>query len=268
LQSVGMDPLKVDLVIKYALARAAHEDTTWARELGPIHLLKYVYLADLAHAQAHGGESFTGTEWRFYHYGPWSPAVMDRIDDVVAAVHAQKSVYESTKYDNDRVRWFVEPEDADDLQHEAERELPSVVISAVRAAVHKFGSDTSTLLHHVYSTPPMLHAAPNEVLDFATAKPHERPPRAAPAQPLTRKQEKKRESALLDLRKRTQEKLAALRAERAGSGTARAPRYDEVFTEGQKWLDDVEGGGTPDFEGEVEFDDEIWKSPWRSDSGH
>jgi hypothetical protein len=42
-----MDINKVDLLLKYILAAAGREDYG-NREVGPIHLIKYVYLADLA----------------------------------------------------------------------------------------------------------------------------------------------------------------------------------------------------------------------------
>jgi hypothetical protein len=42
-----MDVKKVDLILKYILAAAGQEDFS-NREVGPIHLVKYVYLADLA----------------------------------------------------------------------------------------------------------------------------------------------------------------------------------------------------------------------------
>jgi hypothetical protein len=42
-----MDINKVDLLLKYILAIAGREDYG-NREVGPIHLIKYVYLADLA----------------------------------------------------------------------------------------------------------------------------------------------------------------------------------------------------------------------------
>jgi len=42
-----MDIKRVDLLLKYILAAAGQEDPG-NREVGPIHLVKYVYLADLA----------------------------------------------------------------------------------------------------------------------------------------------------------------------------------------------------------------------------
>jgi hypothetical protein len=55
-----MDIKKVDQLLKYILAAAGQADYG-NREVGPIHLIKYVYLADLAFAEKHGGETFT---WR------------------------------------------------------------------------------------------------------------------------------------------------------------------------------------------------------------
>lgn len=48
-----MDINKVDLLLKYILTAAGQEDSGH-REVGPIHLVKYVYLADLAFAEGHG----------------------------------------------------------------------------------------------------------------------------------------------------------------------------------------------------------------------
>jgi hypothetical protein len=42
-----MDINKIDLLLKYILAAAGLEDLG-NREVGPIHLVKYVYLSDLA----------------------------------------------------------------------------------------------------------------------------------------------------------------------------------------------------------------------------
>ena len=62
---------------KYILATSGQEDYG-NREVGPIHLVKYVYLADLAFAEKRGGETITGIPWRFHHFGPWSPEVYNR----------------------------------------------------------------------------------------------------------------------------------------------------------------------------------------------
>jgi hypothetical protein len=57
-----LNPARIEAVLGYALAVAAQADHPRDRELGPIHLLKYLYLADLAHAETHGGESYSGVD--------------------------------------------------------------------------------------------------------------------------------------------------------------------------------------------------------------
>ena len=43
---------RIHSILRYAVAVASGEDDFRRRELGPIHLIKYLYLADLAHAFA------------------------------------------------------------------------------------------------------------------------------------------------------------------------------------------------------------------------
>lgn len=85
-----MDTGRVDRMIQYALSVAAGEDFC-NRELGPIHLIKYVYLADLAHAERNKGQTFTGTPWRFHHFGPWDMEVYKRIEPACSVIGAEKN---------------------------------------------------------------------------------------------------------------------------------------------------------------------------------
>ena len=48
---------KIDLLIQCAILIAGREDDYLDRQLGPIHLIKYVYLADLAYAERKCGGS-------------------------------------------------------------------------------------------------------------------------------------------------------------------------------------------------------------------
>ena len=103
-----MDTGKVDLVLQYALLVAGDEDNVWDRQLGPIHLIKYVYLADLAFAETHAGATFTGIPWQFYKFGPWSQTVHDRIIPALTAIRADKKVFSSHyKDDGEWERWSV-----------------------------------------------------------------------------------------------------------------------------------------------------------------
>lgn len=265
-----MDVQRVDDIVKFSLAFAAQADDRWDRELGPIHLIKYVYLADLAYAQRHGGQSFTGATWRFYHYGPWEPSVLQRVLAVVALLHAGERVIE-TRYDRDSVRYFLADRDqAEDVLRQADRALPPAITSALTRAVREFGRDTTGLLHHVYSTRPMLRAAPGEPLEFSgvEAPPPPGPSVASPAAVAPSAKQQKREKERMD---KSSERLRAKLAERRALRESRAahqqpaPRFDEVYEEGRRWLDAQEGAPLEPGEFEVEISDEVWKDPWRSE---
>ena len=60
-----MDQTRVAALLEFALATAAREDLG-ERELGEIHLLKMVYLADLAYAKTHQGQTLTKVPWVFH----------------------------------------------------------------------------------------------------------------------------------------------------------------------------------------------------------
>jgi hypothetical protein len=88
-RAADVNQARCDQPIQFALIEAGRQDEYTDRDLGPIHLLKYVYLADLAHADRQGGKTFTGARWTFYHYGPWAHGVYARIDPALAAIHAR-----------------------------------------------------------------------------------------------------------------------------------------------------------------------------------
>jgi hypothetical protein len=200
---------RVDLVIRYALA-IAREGDFGERELGEIHLLKYVYLADLAHAEANAAETFTGAPWRFFKFGPWAQEVLARIRPVIGSLDVEERVFSSAKFEGEGVRKQL-LEDDDQVIAQLERQLPSQVKSAVRAAVRRYGDDTSELLHHVYATRPMLYAAPNEMLAFKVSE--SRPPYQKPAdEPLTERQKKKRRETLEATRQALRARLDAAKA--------------------------------------------------------
>lgn len=255
-----MDLARVDQVIQFALLEAGRQDDRFERELGPIHLIKYVYLADLAHAERHDGETFTGAPWIFYHYGPWTQDVNARIEPSLSAIGAQRRIYESPKYEADVTRWTK----ADDTLHDQlENALPTEVANAVRRAVRKFGTDTNELLRAVYTTSPMLRARPRERLVFEGAQ--RRTKVSGPAVELTRKQEKRQQERLSEARALVAERLKAKRDARCGRSMVAEPRYDAVFFEGIDWLD--QQAGTPPSEGakELELDDSVWTSATRGE---
>jgi hypothetical protein len=258
------DTVRVDQLLKYALAAAGQEEPG-NRELGAIHLVKYVYLADLTYAEHHGGETFTAASWRFHNFGPWSTEVYTRIAPVVAAVGAQERRYSNPRYEGEAVRWFL---DEEALADELERQLPLEVTSAIKRAIRQFGSDTPSLLHEVYRTRPMLHAAPGDILRFEpverVAEPqvdaYESPSPAVP------KQMRAHKAALRALRERVQRSLASPRTAETISPSP-PPRYDDVYAEGQEWLDALAGERIEPGETTMTVHDDVWKSRGRREPG-
>lgn len=155
----------VDLVIQFALLAAGDEDDYFDRQLGSIHIIKYVYLADLSFAQYNNGQSFTGINWQFYKFGPWSQVVHARIEPALNAIHANRQQFQSNYEDKeDWIRWNLRD---DRLLNEKWHVLPDSITSPLKTLIHKFGKDTPALLDYVYKTKPMLSAAPNEYLDLS-----------------------------------------------------------------------------------------------------
>ena len=260
-----MDINKVDLLLKYILVAAGQEDYG-NREVGPIHLVKYVYLADLAFAEKHGGETFTGISWRFHHFGPWSPEVFNRIEPVVQEVGAQERSIASPKLEEDIKRFSLVDED---LFEQLDRELPLILTLTIKKLIHSFGEDTTSLLHHVYRTRPMLGAAPGEFLSFKTEtfEEEDHPEVLSKVSDVVELYQppstKKRKADMKALKEQIQAKLAEKKLQKQQITLSKPPRYDDVFFEGVKWLDSLAGDPVQEQEGEISFSEDIWKSPAR-----
>ncbi|MDY6895650.1 MAG: hypothetical protein SVO01_09590 [Thermotogota bacterium] len=262
-QGVGMDISRVDKIIQYALLVAGDEDDFPDRHLGPIHLIKYVYLADLAYAKTHAGETFTGVKWQFYKFGPWAQEVNKRIEPALLHINAEKKTFPSNYGDKEEwVRWRVAD---DNFVDNLEIELPFIITVTLRRNVHQFGQATPELLAHVYSTEPMLSAAPKEFLDFSTLKtlPLNSLPEKSNNNLLSKKKQKNLKANLRKLRSKSAEKLAAKRKKKLVKPPI-SPRYDDVYYEGLEWLDSLAGEKIPTGDKDVVFSDSIWKSPART----
>jgi hypothetical protein len=132
---MSLDLSRVDLLLQFALLSAGEEDDSRARTLGPIHLIKYVYLGDLAYARRHGGEIFTGINWQFYKFGPWSQVVHDRIEPALRSIGAEKATFESDYEDRaDWCRWSLR---RDDLIAEVEKRVPPEISLKLKPLIHQ-----------------------------------------------------------------------------------------------------------------------------------
>lgn len=257
-----MDLDRIDDVMTYALCVAAERDE-WDRELGPIHLIKYVYLADLANTQEDGA-SFTGVEWEFFHFGPWSPTVHDRIEPLMLSLGVSERTFEGAEGVGRRYRLG----DAAERLREAERKLPVRMGLKLKRWVQEFGSDTPGLLHFVYTTAPMLRAKPRDILDLAAPLPkadelHEAAEGVdAPSAPApSKKAQRRRADQLAKAGEEIRARLAARVAQRGATAATDqpAPRYDEVHSDGVEWLDELAGSAPDDDTGELEFDPDLWE---------
>lgn len=262
--TAGLDKRRTDPLLQYILIAAAQEDDWRDRELGPIHFLKYAYLGDLAFAQRRGGESYTGAEWQFYHFGPWQAEIHDRIEPALAAIGAERKVLRSSRYD-DFVRFTVQPgPELERLRDQLETNLPLAVSGAVRAAVHEFGANTTALLRHVYLTAPMVSSAPGEKLVLTPRTQTGAQIESAKADDSrTASQRKRRKEALSALKQRVQERLGRRIA--TVQHVSPEPRYDAVFAAGTEWLDALAGNPVEAVSGELTFSPDVWKSPTRTD---
>jgi hypothetical protein len=257
-----MNSNKVERLIQLALIVASEEDDFSSRQLGAIHLIKYVYLADLAYAERKQGQSYIGVLWCFHHYGPWSVEVYKQIEPALNAIGAIKNTYPS-KYEDDTVRWILKerPYQAEEI----ERDVNIVPRQAMKKFIHQFGSDTESLLKYVYLTKPMLTAAPEEILNLEQL--------AASSEKINidKQTVEKSKKVMISnnkqnqIRQHIQLRLVEEKKRRAMKKLSPAPRYDDIFLQGQEWLDSLAGEPIQQSKGELQFSPDIWKSKSRFD---
>jgi hypothetical protein len=234
----------IDLLLQYSLLVAGENDELAERELGPIHLVKYVYLGDLAHARRFHGQTFTGTGWRFHKFGPWAQEVYERVRPALLAVGANvRSLPSDYEGKEDWERWSLRD---DGLLKQREQQVPASILLRLRPEIREFGKDTPGLLDYVYRTAPMLNAAPSEHLDFSTIAPRvlrDIPTRdsAAALQVDFLRTEPASHQKLLKQRINSLHKRFEQRAPRKLINPVKNARYDDVYHEGVAWLDGLAG---------------------------
>ena len=253
-----MDLDRVDLIIKFAIAAASQEDA-FQRELGPIHLLKLVYLADLAYAETNKGEIFTGVEWQFFHFGPFNAQLESRIQTGLPfrGLSVKKKEI-PTKYGL-MTRWQLT--DHSDTNYQSfiqfEKKLPLHVGGSVRRAIRDFSDDTYGLLDMVYRTDPMIRAAPREILNFSKV-----PSIQKTKTPLEEYKSitTHKDKAL----KRKLKKALKKRDERDTSKRVRRTRpIDRDFAKIEKILNEQDQIPMTSLELDIEVDPAIWNSSFR-----
>ncbi len=251
----------VDLVLQYALLITGEQDEWGDRHLGPIHLIKYVYLADLLYAKKHEGITYTGTKWKFYKFGPWAQSVNARIEPALKAIGAEKQSFPSDYEKDEWVRWYLRDEH---LLKEKEGELPPAIRLHLGNYIREHGKDTEGLLHFVYNTKPMLSAAPREYLDFSTVV-EDAPVENETYTPFMERLSNKKKKEFRGRMRQLREKYKQQRKENKQKYIYPEIKYDKTYYEIIEWLDNLAGHPLPEGKFTVKFSDDVWKSPARKD---
>lgn len=197
-------------------------------------------------------------EWKFYNFGPWSTQVHNRLEPALKAILAEKYIGQSDYGDGEFTRWSL----SDEHRLSAiSRSIPSSITLKLKRDIHHHLQDTDSLLSFVYSTEPMINAAPDELLDFSVLVSVDgNSLEQAELNKLSVKKQKKRSAAM--------DKLKAKRKESAQVkpklvSPIKSPRYDEVFDGGVSWLTQIDGPPIQNDRIEMKFDQSIWKSGLR-----
>jgi len=252
---------KIDLVIQYALLVAGEEDDYFDQQLGPIHLIKYVYLADLFYASRNKGETFTGVDWQFYNFGPWSQAVHSRVNPALKTIMANKQTFESDYGESDWERWNLRDKY---LLNDKRQLLPPTISSQLQRDIHKYLKDLPSLLDHVYRTEPMLNAAPGETINFSFACEKSNTVDATSGdlkmQTISKKKQKIFKNKMSVLRKEFQK---GKDAESKLYTPVENPRHDEIYFQGIQWLEESTGEAFSNKSITANFSSTVWKSKTR-----
>lgn len=251
-----VEPSRVDLAIQFALAAAAQEEFP-DNSLRPLHILKYVYLADLAYGESHGGETYTGVRWKFFHFGPWAAEVQERIETALEVIGAQRKEFQNRSGETSASYALYDRSWLETL----DSKLPLKFTRPMLRAVRKFGARDDELLHHVYRTEPMLRATPGQFLSFAADGPRDEPSDEPKSEP-TARQQKRQKAALADLRSRIRERAAAHSPARRVSVPPAALSEEVSAALEELWHDDEEQERV---RGTLRFGAGVWDAQARTD---
>ncbi len=259
--SNNIDHNKIDNLLQFILLEAGRDEDFKSRSLGEIHLIKYVYLADLKFAEENNGQTYTGLPWRFHHFGPWETSLWEKIDPALKKINAEKQELSSDKYGN-FVRWQL----SDDVLYEEKRKnLPFIIKVTLPKYIQEFCNYTPELLHFVYATYPMLKAAPEDVLDFMPSiqTPIIEPKDKVIEPKLTPRQIKKRKEKILAFKSYIKKQFENKKD--SNDEVEVIPNYDETFFEGLAWLDSLAGEKIKPIQADAVISDNVWKSKARFD---
>jgi len=128
-------------------------------------LVKYLYLLDVYSAEETQGTPVSGVEWQFLHFGPFSTAVAETLDDLAAQRILFADKRESKDGDKEFVLYSLTDKNVPNLR---ELGIAGRIQLHVQADIKRYGRDLPQLLDYVYfRTMPMADAQPGDILDFS-----------------------------------------------------------------------------------------------------
>ena len=126
-------------------------------------LTKFIYLADVYYARKNGGETFTGVQWKFHHFGPCSYSLSETIQKKIPNIQVES---DETK-DEGHIFILIKLSDHGCRKTMQDTGLGIAITSSLESNLKKFGGNLNPLLEYVYfHTEPMENAMPGDILDF------------------------------------------------------------------------------------------------------
>lgn len=200
------------------------------QKLTKTSLVKYLYMLDVYNARYNNGVTWTGWEWKFFHFGPWSAMAIESFDQL-----AENNFIEVDNLSSQDKEYFLYslpswrvPASLEDIGI-----LNGVKVELIQI-MKKYSNNLSALLNHVYfDTEPMENAIPNQILNFDECAKLE----FSSIKPLIMKKLDKK--AIESTRQKIQNAIQARKAKQQSKMAWSAP-YDEVYFSGLSELSDSE----------------------------
>lgn len=131
-------------------------------------LTKFVYLTDVYFARRHEGNTFTGLEWKFLHFGPYSYAFQESLKNK----QIKNVSIEEGESQAENPFTLVKPVESASLEAMEDTNLGIGITSVIERNVKSYSRNLNSLLQYVYfDTEPMDNATPGEVLRFQNCIP-------------------------------------------------------------------------------------------------
>lgn len=131
-------------------------------EISTIRLVKLLYLIDLEYYNRHG-ETLTGINWVYYHYGPYFFEIADILRSATIDLDAKEVLTKSGR--GFTFRSLEEQDISRDVEFATEQ--------SINRTLKKWAlEDTQQILDYVYKTLPIKYGKRGEPLDFSLETDH------------------------------------------------------------------------------------------------